>query len=66
LVEFVARSVALKDAPIVAGAMQSESRWLATYDRKQLLNYAELIQREFDVEVATPREVWEAIEVRGG
>jgi hypothetical protein len=61
MVELAAQSIALKDAPIVAGAMHSGSLWLATYDRKHLLDHAELIDREFGVAVATPGEVWEAI-----
>jgi hypothetical protein len=37
LVIQVAADIALKDAPIVAGAIHAEAKFLATYDRKHLL-----------------------------
>jgi predicted nucleic acid-binding protein len=55
LVRQVAGVVALKDAPIVAGAIHSEAPFLATYDRKHLLTQAAVIRDSFGIIVATPQ-----------
>src|SRR5215216_1558538 len=49
LVRQVAADIALKDAPIVAGAMHAEANFLTTYDRKHLLAQAALIQDKFGI-----------------
>ncbi|MGI8828131.1 MAG: PIN domain-containing protein [Chloroflexota bacterium] len=50
----VARIVELKDAPIVAGAIEAGAQYLATYDRRHLLNAADRIHKAFGVNVETP------------
>ena len=57
LVRQVAADIALKDAPIVAGAVHAEAMFLATYDRKHLLAKAALIQDRFGIAVGTPEAV---------
>ena len=57
LVGQVATVIALKDAPIVAGAIHARAAFLATYDRKHLLAQATLIQARFGIIVATPEAV---------
>lgn len=52
-----AKVVELKDAPIVAGAIRARAPYLATYDRKHLLNHREPIKAHFGVTVAFPGEV---------
>ncbi len=54
LVSQVATIVEPKDAPIVAGAIQAQALYIATYDRKHLLNQAEKIGAEYNIIVATP------------
>ncbi len=49
--------VALKDAPIVAAASLAGADFLATYDRKHLLQHSDQIREHFNVEVATPEQV---------
>jgi len=53
----VACVVELKDAPIVAGAMEAEAAYLATYDKQHLLNVAEQIQDAFGIIVLTPSAI---------
>jgi hypothetical protein len=53
----VAADVALKDAPIVAGAIHAAAEFLATYDRKHLLAQAGLFQDRFGITVGTPEAV---------
>lgn len=53
----VARVVELKDAPIVAAAMEAGAAYLATYDYAHLLNHAPQIGAAFGITVATPSEI---------
>lgn len=62
LVRQVAADIALKDAPIVAGAVHAAAAFLATYDRKHLLAQAAVIQDRFGITVGTPEVVLVAIE----
>jgi predicted nucleic acid-binding protein len=62
LVQEVAANIALKDSPIVAGAIHAEAKHLATYDRKHLLAQSELIQAKFGITVGTPETVLAIIE----
>ena len=62
LVRQVAAQIALKDAPIVAGAIHAEATFLDTYDRKHLLAQAVLIQDRFGITVETPEAVLAAIQ----
>jgi predicted nucleic acid-binding protein len=62
LVRQVAASIALKDAPIVAGAIHAKAKFLATYDRRHLLAQADLIQDRFGITVVTPEAVLATIE----
>lgn len=57
LVLEVAKVVAVKDAPIVAGAISAQTGYLATYDRRHLLQLKAQIDTAFGVIVATPEEV---------
>ena len=61
LIRQVATAIALKDAPIVAGALHAEARFLATYDRKHLLSQASLIQARFGIFVGTPQAILTSI-----
>lgn len=61
LVQQVATEIALKDAPIVAGAIHSGAEFLATYDRKHLLARAALIEARFGIVVATPETIYTAV-----
>jgi predicted nucleic acid-binding protein len=62
LVRQVAADIALKDAPIVAGAIHAEAKFLVTYDRKHFLTQADLIQDRFGITVGTPEAVLAPIE----
>jgi hypothetical protein len=62
LVRQVARDIALKDAPIVAGAVYAAAQFLATYDRKHLLAQAAVIRDQFGITVGTPEAVLATIE----
>jgi hypothetical protein len=44
LVRRVTQVVVLKDAPIVAGAIEANASYLASYDRKHLLRQAAVIK----------------------
>ena len=57
LIRQVAIDIALKDAPIVAGARHAGAKFVATYDRKHLLSQATLIQARFGIIVGTPEFV---------
>jgi len=46
-----------EDAPVVAGAVHGEARYLATYDRRHLLRKSEEIRQGFGLEVATPEQI---------
>ena len=61
LVRQIAVDIALKDAPIVAGAVHATAKFLATYDRRHLLAQAALIQDRFGITVGTPEAVLTAI-----
>jgi predicted nucleic acid-binding protein len=57
LVRRVAGMVEPKDAPIVAGAIEAQAQYLATYDRRHLLGHRGTIQAQFGLVVATPDEI---------
>jgi predicted nucleic acid-binding protein len=57
LVLAVGEIVELKDAPIVAGAMEAVATYLATYDQQHLVTAADRIRDAFGVSVATPSEI---------
>jgi predicted nucleic acid-binding protein len=46
-----------KDAPIVAGALAARATYLATYDRRHLLNHAEAIRQALGILVMTPDDI---------
>lgn len=54
LIVTVARSVELKDAPVVAAALEARADYLATYDRRHLLAHTDLIRQQFQVETVEP------------
>jgi hypothetical protein len=62
LVRLIAADIALKDAPIVAGAVHAAAQFLATYDRKHLLAQAAMIQDRFGIIVGTRQAVLAIIE----
>jgi predicted nucleic acid-binding protein len=62
LVLAVAKVVAVKDAPIVAAAIQASSTYLATYNRRHLLQQRATIYQHFAITVATPDEVLRALQ----
>lgn len=53
----VSKTVELKDAPIVAGAISSKSDYLVSYDRKHLLQFKAEIKTSFKIKVVTPDEL---------
>ncbi|MGH2442196.1 MAG: hypothetical protein ACRDFX_03410 [Chloroflexota bacterium] len=53
----VANTVELKDAPIVAAAVEAKAEYLATYDRRHLLRVADRIHGTFGIKVATPSQI---------
>lgn len=57
LVRQVGTVIALKDAPVVAGAVHSMAQFVATYDRKHLLSQARTIREQFGIIVETPEAV---------
>jgi putative PIN family toxin of toxin-antitoxin system len=57
LVARAAQVVALKDAPIVAGAVKAKARYLATYDQRHLLRQRGSVKERFGVVVARPDEI---------
>jgi predicted nucleic acid-binding protein len=61
LVVSTAKVVEFKDAPIVAAAIRAKVRFLATYDRKHLLNQREIINAHFGITAATPDEILAAL-----
>lgn len=50
----VAKLVNIKDAPIVAAAIQTKADFLVTYDQKHLLQCAKNIEKNFKVKTYTP------------
>lgn len=54
LVVTVARHVELKDAPVVAAALEARADYLVTYDRRHLLAHADMIRQQFQVETVEP------------
>jgi len=58
----VAEYTALKDAPIVAAAIKGECTHLVTYDRKHLLDPAEVAQKS-GLKILTPTEMLEALNI---
>lgn len=59
-VEQAAKYTALKDAPIVAGAIEAEADYLATFDRKHLINPPE-VAANANITIATAGTVLEAV-----
>jgi predicted nucleic acid-binding protein len=57
----VAREIALKDAPIVAGAISVSAKYIATFDRKHLLSQADRIYELFAILACTPEHVLKAL-----
>ena len=57
LVLRVAKVIEVKDAPIVAAAIRAKADYLATYDRRHLLNIRDQIRDAFGVAVAMPDEI---------
>lgn len=57
LVQKVAKIVDIKDAPIVAGAVQAKADYLVSFDRKHILQHKEDIEANFKIKVSTPDEV---------
>lgn len=57
LVHQVARSIVVKDAPIVAGAIAERAVFLATYDRKHRPRRAPTIFVEYRITVALPEQI---------
>lgn len=57
LVRHVATRIEAKDAPIMAAALTARALYLATYDRKHLLNEATRIQSAFQLIVTTPDQL---------
>ncbi len=60
----VAGLVELKDAPIVAGALQAKAAFLATHDARHLLQKAEQIRATFGLEVLSPGDVLQLLRDR--
>jgi predicted nucleic acid-binding protein len=58
----IAVKIALKDAPIVAGAVAAGAQFIATYDRRHLLSQAERIDELYSILVCTPEQVLDALE----
>ncbi len=56
-----ARLIHPKDAPIVAGARAARAPFLATYDRRHLLNHADEIHAAFGRLVMTPDQILASI-----
>jgi predicted nucleic acid-binding protein len=65
LVRQVAATIALKDAPVVAGAIHADAPFLVTYDRKHLLSKRQEIFVAFGITVATPNEFLASLEESG-
>lgn len=61
LVHRVARMVVAKDAPIVAGAITGRGTFLASDDRKHLLQQGPVIFTEFGLVVAPPEQILSTI-----
>jgi len=54
LIQEVAETIELKDAPIVAAAVHGRATFLATYDRRHLLSEAERIFERYQIRVVRP------------
>lgn len=50
----VAKVIELKDAPIVAGAIKAKADYLASYDRKHLLQQKQAVEKAFKIKIVTP------------
>jgi len=57
----MATTIALKDAPVIAGAIQAGAPSLPTYERKHLLAQAAMIQDEYRIILETPEAVLKRI-----
>lgn len=57
LIDQVAATIELKDAPIVAGAIAASAAYVATHDQKHLLRQRDQIRADFGLIVATPGDV---------
>lgn len=55
--------VEFKDAPIIAAAIAAKAPVVTTYDQRHLLSRADEIRAAFGVEVLTPRDVLQRIDV---
>lgn len=53
----VAKTVEVKDAPIVAGAISAKADYLASFDHKHLLQHRQEIEINFKVKILTPDEL---------
>ncbi len=65
LVLRVGEAIPLKDAPIVAGAIEAQAQYLATYDQKHLLSQRDRIKANFGIIAATPDEILTRISTPG-
>jgi uncharacterized protein len=54
LIVAVARTIELKDAPVVAAALEARADYLITYDRRHLLAHAAVIRQQFQIETVEP------------
>lgn len=59
-IEKVLKYTVRKDAPIVAGAIETQSKYLVTFDRKHLINPPEVSKNSYVI-IATSGDVLEAI-----
>jgi predicted nucleic acid-binding protein len=57
----VTGEIALKDVPIVAGAISASAQYIATYDRKHLLSQADHIYELYAICACTPEQVLDAL-----
>lgn len=53
----VPKVIDIKDVPILAGAIQSKADFLASFDRKHILQHKKEIETKFNIKVVTPDEV---------
>lgn len=65
LIVDVAKVVAGKDAPIIAGAITAGARLIASYDRKHLLSRAPEIWEALQVQVSTPDSILAVLSLAG-
>lgn len=63
LIEQAAGTVELKDAPIVAGAVQAGADFIDSYDRRHLVNRSADIESAFGISVLTPADLLATVEL---